>query len=153
VEQSLFPEALMKGYYKIKSYNAQNRGLMIHYGYKDNIELGNKIENKIVGRLLPQAKQDIKEGRIAQFGYFKISQHGISAGKRTLPWGQVGEFSVSNGEVTIKQQGERLRWVRRVISDIPNFAVFRKLVEAMLQHYQHPSSVKKRNRRRTRKAP
>jgi len=62
---------------------------------------------------------------------------------------QLGNFR--NGEVTIKQQGERLRWARRVISGIPNFVVFRKLVEAMLQRHQHPSSVKKRNRRRTRK--
>ncbi len=151
VEQSLFPESLMKAYYKIQRYNAHGRGLMIHYGYKGNIELGNKIENKIVGRLLPQAKQDIEEGRVVQFGYFKISQHGISAGKRTLPWEQIGEFSVSNREITIKQRGESLRWVRIVISGIPNFVVFRKLVEAMLQCYQYPSSVKKRNRRRTRK--
>lgn len=141
VEQSLFPESLMKAYYKIQRYDAQSRMLIVHYGYKGNIELGNKIENKIVDRLLPQAKQDIEEGRIVQFGYFKISQHGISAGKRTLPWEQVGEFSVSNGEVTIKQRGEPLRWARRVISDIPNFAVFRKLVEAMQQRYQYPSSI------------
>lgn len=151
VEQSLFPESLMKAYYKIQRYNAQGRELMIHHGYKGNIELGNKIENKIVDRLFPQAKQDIEDGRVVQFGYFNISQHGISAGKRILPWEQVGEFSVSNGDVTIKQRGESLRWVRSVISDIPNFAVFRKLVEAMLQRYQYPSSVKKRNRRRTRK--
>src|SRR5437879_10145765 len=112
------------------------------YRYKYIIVLVNKIENKIVYRLLPQVKQDIEEGRVADFGCFKISQYGISAGKRTLPWELVGEFSVSNGEVTIKQQGERLRWVRRVISGIPNFAVFRKLVDAMLQRYQHPSSMK-----------
>ena len=147
IEQSLFPESLMKAYYKIRSY--QGKRLIIHYGYDGNIELGNRIENKVVGRLLPQAKQDLEEGRVVQFGYFKISQHAVSAGKRTLLWEQVGEFSVSNGEVTIKQRGTSLKWIRRAVSDIPNFAVFRKLVAAMLQRDQQPSSVKKRNRRRT----
>ena len=150
IEQSLFPESLMKAYYKIQSY--QGRRLMIHYEYDGNIELGNRIENKVVGCLLPQAQQDLEEGRVVQFGYFKISQHAISAGKRTLHWEQVGEFSVSNGEVTIKQRDTSLKWVRRAVSDIPNFAVFRKLVAAMLQHDQQPSSAKKRNRRHTRKS-
>jgi hypothetical protein len=148
VEQSLFTESLMKAYYNIQSY--QRKRLTIHYGYEGNIELGNRIENKVVGRLLPQAKQDLEEGRVVQFGYFKISQHAISAGKRTLLWEQVGEFSVS---ITIKRQGTSPKWAHRAVSDIPNFTVFRKIVEAMLQHDQQSSAVKKKNRRRTRQPP
>jgi hypothetical protein len=151
VEQDVFPEPLMSGYYKIQRYNAQSRGLRIHNGYKGNIELGTRIENKIFDRLLSRATQDLEEGRAVLFGYFSISQHDIYAGEKILPWEQVGEFSVSNGDVTIKQRGESLKWASKKIKDIPNFAVFRKLVDAMLQRYQHPSSMKKRNRRRTRK--
>jgi len=151
VGQDLFYESLMSGYYKIRGYSAQSRELTIHHGYKDNIELGTRVENKIFDRLLSQAKQDLEEERVVLFGYFNISQHHICAGEKVLSWEQVGEFSVSDGEVTIKQRGESLKWASKKISDIPNFAVFRKLVEAMLHRYQQPSSVKKRNRRHTRK--
>ncbi len=149
--QDILYEPIVSGRYKIQGYSDRSPALTIHRGYTDNVELGTRIENKIFDRLLSQAKQDLEQERVVLFGYFSISQHHICAGEKVLSWEQVDEFSVSDGEVTIKQRGESLKWASREVSDIPNFAVFRKLVEAMLQRYQSPSSVKKRNRRLTRK--
>jgi hypothetical protein len=149
--QDILYESIVSGRYKIQRYSDRSPTLTIHRGYTQNGELGTRIENKIFDRLLSQAKQDLEQERVVLFGYFSISQHHICAGEKILHWEQVGECSVSNEEVTIKQRGESLKWASREISDIPNFAVFRKLVEGMLQRYQSPSSVKKRKRRLTRK--
>jgi hypothetical protein len=91
-------------------------------------ELIHTTQREVTPRLLSRLNEQYRAGQVVRFGKLAISEAGISHGRKTLPWDQVGSASVSKGVVTIRKRGRLLKWASIDVAQIPNFFVFAHMV-------------------------
>jgi len=94
--------------------------------------LGQVIRKETLRRLLPRVLEAYEiEGRV-EFGKLAISREGLSKGRRTLPWEEVGSVVVENGFVFVKRPQGRLAWFGVRMGTVPNPDVYLALVGLVL---------------------
>ncbi len=91
--------------------------------------LGTMIERAAAQRLTPRALAAYNSGAPVFFGDLGISQQGITRGQKFLPWSQFQGYEISDGVLTISQQGKFLNWASIAVSQFPNLLVFVHLMD------------------------
>lgn len=90
------------------------------------------IEEQFVGLHLPAAIAAYQEGTAIEFGSLKVTQAGLVAGKRTLPWADFATVDVQRNAgfvgVVIRQKGSQKEWFTAARDTFPNLALFFALV-------------------------
>lgn len=77
------------------------------------------------------AAETVAAGGTARFGEFGLAKTGISNGKLSLPWAQVGEVAVSQKSLAVKRPKAWLPWGLRPLPDVPFPHVFAALAEVL----------------------
>lgn len=96
-------------------------------------ELGPAVAQGITRALVPRALQSLQMGQTLPFNPFSINQQTISNGKATIPWTQVQSVDVKQGQVTVRQIGNKRVWGSAMVAKIPNFLVFTVVADEMLR--------------------
>jgi hypothetical protein len=103
--------------------------------YLDGIEqLGATIVKETVCRLLPKSLVAFDAGDTLDFGPFQLSHTGISEGKPSLTWEQVGEACIdSEGLVAIwKREESGCPWMWTTAENVPNVHVLIPMVNEIV---------------------
>jgi serine/threonine protein kinase len=95
-------------------------------------QVGRLLDAGVARVQIPRAFELFNAGQTISFGPLMLSQKGITAGDKMLPWAEVKEVKTLNGSVFIKKAGKRLPWTAPSIGKIPNYSVFDALVRAVL---------------------
>ncbi len=93
--------------------------------------LTDHIVTEVTRRQLPEAVRLVQQGQTLRFGPFGVGPHGIDNGRETLPWSQIRELQVIQGEIRIRKDGKWLSWSRADVGDIPNFFVFFAVAQSL----------------------
>lgn len=93
--------------------------------------LGAEIEREVTRHLLPGAIAAYETGHVVSFGPISVTLSGLSvqAGRKILPWEDLGEIYEDNGFITIKKRGALLTWEKLSISQMLNLCVFLPLIQ------------------------
>jgi hypothetical protein len=96
-------------------------------------ECGAAIEQQVTTRLLPGALAAFQSGQLLPFGPIGVSAQGVSAqnGQKVLPWGELKQIQVRNGELKVKKEGAFLDWEIIPTSGMPNLCVLVALLNSI----------------------
>lgn len=95
-------------------------------------ELGEVILSEVTKRHLPLAQQAYNSGAPVPFGALYLSLQGIGFKDKLLPWQEVKDVVINNGQVQVKKQGNLITWAAVPAADVPNLPVMLQLVANML---------------------
>lgn len=96
-------------------------------------DMGLSMMREVVKVHLPLAKTAYQAGQRLSFGPINVDMQGLSNGKETVPWNQIGRLVVKNGAVLIEQNGRQLKWSTVKSADVPNLSVLMSLVTFVVQ--------------------
>ncbi|GHO44491.1 DUF6585 family protein [Ktedonospora formicarum] len=91
-------------------------------------ELGDAILNEVTKRHLPLAQQVYNSGAPVPFGNLSIGMQGIGFRDKLLPWPEVKDVVIVNGQVQVKRQGNMINFATVQVADVPNLPVMMQLV-------------------------
>ncbi len=95
-----------------------------------NVErLGNTIQQETFKHLFPRAVMSFMAGQSLNFGKLTISQQGVSNGREVVPWGEIKQFRLHQGVISISKQGKWFNWSNATVAQTPNVFVFLALVD------------------------
>jgi len=123
-DQSLQESKTKRTKYEVTLESVTAGSVHINDQFTDIAGLTNRIVAEVTQRQLPEAVRLIQQGQTLRFGPFGIGPHGIDNGQETLPWSQVRDLKVLDGELRVKKDGRWRPWSRQNVGGIPNFFVF-----------------------------
>ena len=95
-----------------------------------NVEkLGDAIQKQTFSYLFPRAVASFMAGQPLNFGKLTISQQGVSNGRETVLWGEIKQFRLHQGVISISKQGRWFNWSNATVAQTPNVFVFLALVD------------------------
>jgi hypothetical protein len=96
-------------------------------------ELGEQMMLQMANEQLPQRLEEIKAGKLVDFGALFVDQSGIRYGGKALPWNEVKEVRVQDGRVTVFKQGKMLnKWASLSGGDVHDAHVFLKVAQQFI---------------------
>ena len=95
-------------------------------------ELGQTIEQEVTRRLLPQVEAMYRRGETVFFGRVRVRRAGLSTGRQTLPWNDLGEVLVHNGIIVTKQKMGHT-WGSVSFAETPNLCVLEALIDSIVE--------------------
>jgi hypothetical protein len=95
-------------------------------------ELGTILCEQVAQAMWLQTLADYQAGRVILFGPLRVSQQGVSKGRKLLPWADIAEIKLSYGYVDIHQKGKLGKWAEVPVGNIPNLFLFRTLTRSVL---------------------
>lgn len=96
-------------------------------------ELGEQMMLQMANQQLPQRMEELKAGKLLEFGDLAVDQSGIRYGDKALPWNEVKEVKVQDGRVTVFKQGKMLnKWASLSGEDVRNAYVVLKISQQLL---------------------
>lgn len=99
--------------------------------------LADTIQQHTVTHIAPHVMTAFDAGAPVDFGPLVVSQDGIRAQAKFLPWPQVVRFDVAprRGTVVIEEAENPLRWGTFMIAYIPNLTTLKVIVRRMLAEH------------------
>jgi hypothetical protein len=92
-------------------------------------ELGEILQRETLPYLLPKALDAFDAGQTLDFGEVRISHKGLGQTKDSLSWREIKSILLTESEITVFKKNKWGHWFHTTVSEIPNFHVFRALVE------------------------
>lgn len=96
-------------------------------------DMGQRMMREVTKVHLPLAKAAYSAGQRLSFGPIQVDMQGLSNGKETVAWPQIGRLALSNGNVTVEQRGHQYQWSPVKAADVPNLSVLISLVNSIAQ--------------------
>jgi hypothetical protein len=95
--------------------------------------LGNTITQETTLHMLPRTLEDFNAGKVITFGPLSVDQQGVSNGKNTLSWSEVGGVVINSGRVIVTRRGKADNWLTMEVAKVPNVFVLDALVRSLVQ--------------------
>lgn len=96
-------------------------------------DLAAVIEQAIFPRLYAQAAEQYNSGQAISFGPAEIRKSGITIGKKTYPWPEVGQVSMERGFLRVsKKDGGWFSGASAPASAIPNLRVLLSIIDQVI---------------------
>jgi hypothetical protein len=96
----------------------------------DFATLGRRIQEETYRRLFPAMRAGIEAGIPASFGPITCSSAGVTVGKETLLWTQVGSLERASDKVELRKVGKKKAWSKCDLNDVVNPHVLMGVVAA-----------------------
>jgi len=103
--------------------------------------LAEDVQRRTFARLWPSIAEHFQAGRPLLFDDLEISTIGLTTENKFLPWGRLGEVTVSQGKLSIKQKEKWLPWRLKDISTLPNPHVLYALLSEAKRGYASATEV------------
>ena len=94
-------------------------------------DLAATLFKRLTAVLTAKAALDLQAGKRLSFGTIQIDRNGVSNGRETIPWNEVGDVRVSGGSITITRQGKWGAWAQVSTELIPNVLVLLMIADAI----------------------
>ncbi len=98
-------------------------------------QLRTVLEEQLVQHQLPAMIANYQQGNPVEFGRLTLTQEGLSAGKRLLPWSEFESADIQRRSNSvaffIRQKGSQQDWFYSPRDDFPNLALFFALVHSI----------------------
>lgn len=111
----------------------------------DGVEqLGQRIEQEVVRRLLPVATSLYDKGSIVSFNEITLDKQGVRVKQKSSPllWDDVEHIGINQRVISMYKKGEYWDWVTLPVADIPNAAVLRHLIAYARQEHDKTPLVR-----------
>jgi hypothetical protein len=112
-----------------------NTGECLEYGtwFTDLDRVARRTQRMVRDMRFPAILQAWRAGQEVSFGPIRVSRHGVSVGKRHLPWEQVEQFTGEEGHLIIHQHYRQDAWARLDAREVPNLYLLREVLEVALK--------------------
>jgi hypothetical protein len=105
--------------------------------------LGRRVQEETYRRLFPTAWDDVRAGQLAAFGPVSCGPGGLTIGKETLPWDQVGGLVRAQDKLEVRRVGKKKAWNKVDVSDLINPHVLMGLADAARPATAEPDALPK----------
>lgn len=95
-------------------------------------ELGEEIQRRTYRAHIRVAVEALRRGEALHFGPIQLSLAGIGCADRLLPWYEVRDLRVRNGDFLILGTGKWMSWATVSIAEVPNFMMLWALASERL---------------------
>jgi hypothetical protein len=100
--------------------------------------LGLRLDAELYKRRLPEAQTAYDQGQGIDFGVLRLDRDGLTKGTRNITWSDVKEIEIDiRSYVNVRQKGKVLSWCRVPVNSIPNFSVFKALLQKKVPVLQY----------------
>lgn len=107
--------------------------------------LGRRVQEETYRRLFPVLWAELEAGRAALFGPITCSPGGVTIGKDTLPWAQVGTLERAQDKLEVKRIEKKKPWRRVDLNDLVNPHVLMGLADAARPAKAQPDAKSERD--------
>jgi hypothetical protein len=94
--------------------------------------LGELIQEKVTGVLLPRMSAAYKKGESLEFGPLAVDKKGLTCQGYSLRWKEIEALKLEAGQFVILKKGKWLSWGKVAAADVPNVFVFLALTDRIL---------------------
>lgn len=91
-------------------------------------QLGDRLREETLARLLPRAAEQVARGEAAHFGKFALTRAGVAHGERLLAWADVGRVDAEEGRLVVVDRAGR-EWAGELYGFVPNAHVLLMLAQ------------------------
>jgi hypothetical protein len=81
---------------------------------------------------MPTILAQFHRGQMIDFGWIKLDQIGITAGKKSMLWQEVESVRMQRGMINIRQRGQHKPWTRIAVAKTANAFLLIVLVDQIL---------------------
>lgn len=99
-------------------------------------QLGDTLSDQLMAVMMPQALATVHAGGTVDFGPISVGPQGLMKGNKVLPWQEVQDVDIRNGQMIIERQGKFLNWATFYVWKVKNVMVFLHLVNHVLQEHR-----------------
>jgi heme/copper-type cytochrome/quinol oxidase subunit 2 len=100
-------------------------------------ELGERIEQKMIQRLLPEVLADYAQDRPVVFPGLCLNQHSVNKSDESLSWREVEQITLGIEKISIKEKGNARDWLSLPCAQVHNAC----LLEALLKNISEEKSL------------
>jgi len=93
-------------------------------------ELGERLREETLKRLLPRAAESVARGEAAHFGKYTLTREAVAHGERRLAWADVGRVDAAGGMVVVVDRDGR-EWAGELYGFVPNAHVLLALAQRL----------------------
>jgi hypothetical protein len=115
----------------VKVRAAGGRTIEFSTGAQTNGGLPDAVLQRAYDHITPRVLQQLANGQTVDLGPLEVSAAGVGSRLATIPWSQVGDVQIHNGEVAIYEGSSSSPWKRVMLGDIDNV----RLLFALLDHF------------------
>ncbi|MBO2445605.1 hypothetical protein J4573_00730 [Actinomadura barringtoniae] len=111
--------------------DANGPDMILKGGFPRPDEWGPAIQDAVTRAQLPNAITALREGRTLSFGDIQLAHDAVTARGKSVPWSQIDETRVKDGQVSLKVAGKWRSLTTTPVSRIPNFLIFYAVAEEL----------------------
>jgi hypothetical protein len=129
-------------HYRIQRYQAQGWEMQITRAFRDAQELAQIVEKEVINRQLPITIKALEQGKTVPFGSLALNRREVifTPDGKTLPWNQVEELKIHEGDLHINARGHKFSsWQAVRIAQVPNYKIFMALAKTLQESNQAPA--------------
>lgn len=111
--------------------DANGPDMILKGGFPRPDEWGPAIQDAVTRAQLPNAITALRQGRTLSFGDIQLALDTVTARGKSVPWSQIDETRVKDGQVSLKVAGKWRSLTTTPVSRIPNFLIFYAVAEEL----------------------
>lgn len=100
-------------------------------------QLRQEVQRRVLEARIPPSIDAFHRGETVSFGVFTVSQHGVGTARRLVPWSELGQITLHQGQVTIHRL-PRGKLPAISLAQVRNYPVFVSLVDLVRSGRVHP---------------
>jgi hypothetical protein len=114
-------------FYKVQRLDGESLSFSNSYVEKCKI-LGPLIQQEASRSLLARAHDTIAAGGEVEFGAVRAGPNGLSKASAVLPWQEIGDVQMGNGQIFIGERSGNRTWCKLISADTANVPVLLELI-------------------------